>query len=317
MQEVTFGEVLRQLRRRSGLSQEMAADGICTTSTFSRMENDSQMPSPDVFRLLMERLNGHGYSYGDVFMGKSVEAVRLRQEVLMAMTFGNLNLATDLLCKMKDMVPSNDSDDQEFLDLMIFLWERQEIYRMKDLSEHFLKRTDQAFVQKCKILLQDKHIGLSLEEIYSSIPATQTELILLNNLAIALHHLGEVEEAILLWNRLLETIQDRFISTKRRYLSLAGLQNNLALAAASLGQCNLSLEFLDKAFYNASYGDSTYFSLLILKTRMTIYQTMLYKKEFLEEMRRISFIYQLLPPNLVGGQSLQDFLERDAFISIL
>ena len=45
MDEITFGEVIRSIRKAKGMTQEEVAEGICSTSSLSKMENGSQVPS--------------------------------------------------------------------------------------------------------------------------------------------------------------------------------------------------------------------------------------------------------------------------------
>ena len=45
MREMTFGEVIRNIRRQKGMTQEVEAEGICSVSSLSKMENGSQSPS--------------------------------------------------------------------------------------------------------------------------------------------------------------------------------------------------------------------------------------------------------------------------------
>ena len=56
MDEITFGEVIRSIRKAKGMTQEEVAEGICSTSSLSKMENGSQVPSRQRFQKIMERL---------------------------------------------------------------------------------------------------------------------------------------------------------------------------------------------------------------------------------------------------------------------
>lgn len=51
------GDVLKQIRRKSGLSQTALAEGICTQATISLMEKQNRLPKMDILTAICERLN--------------------------------------------------------------------------------------------------------------------------------------------------------------------------------------------------------------------------------------------------------------------
>ncbi len=53
---IHIGKVIRDLRKKSGMTQDQLADGICSRSYISRMEKGDIIPSPDLLQLLAERL---------------------------------------------------------------------------------------------------------------------------------------------------------------------------------------------------------------------------------------------------------------------
>lgn len=63
MKEQSMGQMVRRIRVEQGMTQEVLADGICTTSYLSRVEHGSQIPSRQIYQSLMERLGESGYSY--------------------------------------------------------------------------------------------------------------------------------------------------------------------------------------------------------------------------------------------------------------
>ncbi len=58
-----MGRILRRIRIEQGMTQEALVEGICTAGYLSRVENGSQIPSRQIYQLLMERLGESGYSY--------------------------------------------------------------------------------------------------------------------------------------------------------------------------------------------------------------------------------------------------------------
>lgn len=51
------GDVLKQIRRKRGLSQTALAEGICTQATISLMEKQNRLPKMDILKAICERLN--------------------------------------------------------------------------------------------------------------------------------------------------------------------------------------------------------------------------------------------------------------------
>lgn len=62
MKEQSMGRILRRIRIEQGMTQEALVEGICTAGYLSRVENGSQIPSRQIYQLLMERLGESGYS---------------------------------------------------------------------------------------------------------------------------------------------------------------------------------------------------------------------------------------------------------------
>ena len=56
MEKNTLGETIYHLRKKSGLTQEELADGICSPVSISRIENGKQMPSGKVLEQLLTHL---------------------------------------------------------------------------------------------------------------------------------------------------------------------------------------------------------------------------------------------------------------------
>lgn len=97
MRELTFGEVIRGIRKAKGMTQEEVAEGICSASSLSKMENDSQVPSRQKFQKIMERLGETGYSYAYFFSIRDIEKQQMRRELMRALEFGRVEQAEELL----------------------------------------------------------------------------------------------------------------------------------------------------------------------------------------------------------------------------
>lgn len=57
MEKMSFGDVLREIRKQRSLSQKMLSQGICSQSVLSRIENNEELPNVLVMQQLCDRLN--------------------------------------------------------------------------------------------------------------------------------------------------------------------------------------------------------------------------------------------------------------------
>lgn len=63
----TLGEIIYQLRKKAGLTQEDLSEGICSPISISRIENGKQMPSSKVLERILERLGTSTYQLCNVY----------------------------------------------------------------------------------------------------------------------------------------------------------------------------------------------------------------------------------------------------------
>lgn len=74
MKNNTLGEIIYQLRKKAGLTQEALADGICSAVSISRIENGNQMPSGKVLEQLLERLGTGTYQLCNIYFENECQA---------------------------------------------------------------------------------------------------------------------------------------------------------------------------------------------------------------------------------------------------
>lgn len=70
----TLGEIIYDLRKKAGLTQEALAEGICSPISVSRIENGNQMPSGKVLEKLLERLGTGTYQLCSVYYENECQA---------------------------------------------------------------------------------------------------------------------------------------------------------------------------------------------------------------------------------------------------
>lgn len=95
----TLGEIIYNLRKKAGLTQEALADGICSPISISRIENGNQMPSGKVLEQLLERLGTGTYQLCNVYYENEYQASLRRSldEISAQVSSGDLALARTAL----------------------------------------------------------------------------------------------------------------------------------------------------------------------------------------------------------------------------
>ena len=74
METNTLGEIIYNLRKKAGLTQEALADGICSPISISRIENGNQMPSSKVLEKILERLGTGTYQLCNIYYENEQQA---------------------------------------------------------------------------------------------------------------------------------------------------------------------------------------------------------------------------------------------------
>ena len=109
------GDVLKQIRRKRGLSQTALSEGICTQATISLMENQNRIPKMNILTAICARL--------DIPVDKIIE----NDDVLMTSQFDEISLlivqedyeeAEARLKKIKVKKLQNDFDKQRYYYLL-------------------------------------------------------------------------------------------------------------------------------------------------------------------------------------------------------
>ena len=170
MDEITFGEVIRSIRKAKGMTQEEVAEGICSTSSLSKMENGSQVPSRQRFQKIMERLGEPGYSYAHFFSSGEAEREQYRREALEALEGGRVERAEELLLWWKkDADSEEDVMERQFWQTAELLWRR--IY----------EAPGPGYRERCMELFSMTRSSFCLQKEWREDNFTRTETLLLNN----------------------------------------------------------------------------------------------------------------------------------------
>lgn len=117
MRNNSLGDVIRSLRKKTGLSQEELADGICSPVSVSRIENGTQMPSGTVLEALLARLGTSTYQICDIYYRseKQQEFEQEAEEVSRLISEGNLEGAKSRLAHLEDSAGTDSLNRQFYL----------------------------------------------------------------------------------------------------------------------------------------------------------------------------------------------------------
>ena len=234
MNDITFAEVIRGIRRAKGMTQEEVAEGICSVSSLSKMENGSQVPSRKKFQELMERLGETGYSYAHFFSGREAERQRQRKELIRALEFGRSEQAEEILWKARKTYTQQDRSERQFWKMGELLW--RQLYT----------QTYEDYAQRCiEVFLMTR----TWPDWRNRTPAqrfTRVELLLLNNAGLGYFWQGRFGEALQIYLRLygmLEHDQDKLPDYKRKKAVICG---NMSACFAGLGQMQEAWRYYER-----------------------------------------------------------------------
>lgn len=109
------GDVLKQIRRKMGLSQTALAEGICTQATISLMEKQNRLPKMDILTAICERLN----IQPDRIVENEVSGVNdTFNQIIDALTDQEYDLAKQLISKISIKSLNSDFDKQRYYYLL-------------------------------------------------------------------------------------------------------------------------------------------------------------------------------------------------------
>ncbi len=180
-----YGEWIKTKREELGLTQEDLADGICATSSLSRIESGAHTPSKEVFERILERLG-----YSNIYLVSYTNAQyfyqhELKYNIRQAYIDGHLEQARTLLKKFEAEAPDSKFNRQFKLTLNTIFYQDQMT------PEQMLARFEEAL----KITCHQFH-DLTLPKLLSF-----DEIILVNAIANCYFLLDRPDDAIHLFQQ--------------------------------------------------------------------------------------------------------------------
>lgn len=204
MANYTIGDMIYENRVVRGYSQEELSFGICSTSSLSRIENNTQVPGKKLFDALMQRLGVSESIYSAFISKEEMELVRLKQKLVWKLE--NLDFADiDVLVeKMESKLSDWNELDNQYL--------------------MFVK----ANIRKQNHGKPEEVLGILLEAIRITMPdfsevqnikkrlLTFDEITILNSIALEYYDLGDKKKALKLLSELKEYLDEHSIDEEEK-----------------------------------------------------------------------------------------------------
>ncbi len=297
MKEVLYGEEIRRLRIERGLSQEQLVEGICSPSTLSRIENGSQVPSNRILRLLMERLDGPGYSYAHFLSPLEFNQEVLKEDLLEAMEYGDMEKAIELLQKLEQGLDEGDPKLAQF-------YEMSKLICFLDLGEE-----KEAYVSHCIHILEigrpDLKIRDNLEQIDMDLRIARgrmdvsrndwVEMWILNNLALGYMWQKEYQKACQVFIFLHKQMEGNEFIKKRSWKPRGIVCNNLAVCLCQMGEYHRAKGYLEKAIQIVRKEAGVSLLLHLLSVKMELEGVTGDWESYYEDEKVLSYFYNIAP----------------------
>ena len=305
MDEITFGEVIRSIRKAKGMTQEEVAEGICSASSLSKMENGSQVPSRQRFQKILERLGESGYSYAHFFSNSEAEREQYRREALEALEGGRVERAEELLLRWKKTPEAEDVMERQFWELTELLWRR--IY----------EKPGPEYREKCMELFSLTRSAFCLQGKWREDNFTRTETLLLNNAGLGFLWEKQYREAARVFLQLY-SINERTGRKRPDYRKKkAVLCGNLAVCFGEMGKISDAARYYARGTCCVREQGGVVLYLQFLRIGMGLADRAGEDGEAFRERELICRIVTDLWGRAEAGQRVSFFLRQPPGISIL
>lgn len=294
MKELTFGEVIRGIRKAKGMTQEEVAEGICSASSLSKMENDSQVPSRQKFQKIMERLGETGYSYAYFFSIRDIEKQQMRRELMSALEFGRVEQAEKLLWNARRSVPEADKTERQFWKTGELLWRQMYTEVLED------------YTLRCVELFQMTRAWPDWSASSREQSFTKVEILLMNNAGLGYFWEQRYREALQIFLHLyyiLERDRKRMVDYERKKAVLCG---NITICFAGMGLIQEAWRYYEKGLCCVREQGGVLLYLQLLRIRLDLCKR---QKELDDLYQGQILLYKILA-DLFGREKAREQMDR-------
>lgn len=229
-------EVIRDLRRKQGMSQEDVAELVgCHACTISRIETGKSIPYRRNFERIFFGLGGYGINYENISEASGYLQDQLRKKVVEALERRDFESARQRLHELREFINIDDKFDFQLLYTLELVLARMEYGQVNGLREKF---AEMLLISRSEDDLRDHPCKVWL---------TPVEMLILNNIALCYLDESNTIYAIEIFNLLIqncENVTDIPLVEKTRAvlynnLSLSYLKMNKPLMAIKMADCGI------------------------------------------------------------------------------
>lgn len=204
MKEYRIGEIIRQRRIELGLTQEELCEGVCETSTMSRIENGKQAPSKTKLNVLMQRLGLPDDRYYAFLSDNEAKIADLQKEIVSCNVLKDSVRGLQALSLMEEIAEEDDKTVQQFI-----LRSRAILGRLegKAVVEYSLQEKKEILLRAIRLTSPKFHIDAIKEGLYSI-----DEVKIINQIAQIYSSTVNHEKTIIIYKQLLEYIEEHFMN---------------------------------------------------------------------------------------------------------
>ena len=252
MKEQSMGRILRRIRIEQGMTQEALVEGICTAGYLSRVENGSQIPSRQIYQLLMERLGESGYSYA--YWQEEEEKEQTCRELLHALQTWQKEHVDEKLLKLQKMKGAQDIRERQFYGMAHVIW----LYMNEAIPQ-------EDYLGCCRTIWESDAQGKTrrrqgMDKIEFA-EMSEVQLWILNNLAIGHMWRGEYRESASILLRLCRYGQKSAEDVRLSWSVRAALCHNMAVCLLD-GKAQGGSVFLRPGDCHPAKGRRTFFRII-------------------------------------------------------
>ena len=245
-----LGFIIKNRREELQLSQEELADGICSVSTLSRIENGDRIPSKNNYEMLMQRL-GYSAISMDYFTDKTDFIMHeLKFKIRHAYIEEDFTLCRQLLEEFCDLPGERNHVDTQFIALYDTILNKRVV-----LWEETLERLEAALRLTCPKYGKD----------FAPKVLSYEEIVILNNIALCYKAMEQRPRAIELFYTV-KNYYDRQISSPEEALRtqpmiLYNLSSALGLEGRydeCIAVCDEAISLVRRTYRYANYEKTLY-----------------------------------------------------------
>jgi transcriptional regulator with XRE-family HTH domain len=203
MNSFKVGDVIRKTRLELKITQEQLAEGICSVSSLSKIENNSQVPTKINFDALMKRMGKSGELYYEFVSERDFEIQEIEYRITHYVSIGEYDKAKELILLLEEEIESKDNLNTQFL-----------LY-----NKGIIKKNEGADLLTVEELLH-KAIRITIpnfgENKLSDYLLTDRDINIICNISEIYHAMYKKEKAISLLYEVKDYIEESYMDTKSK-----------------------------------------------------------------------------------------------------